>query len=81
MHHLHFTESLLKQPLFATFEPAKAAQEFKSEIKSKDEEIEELQKQLGKSVVEKEWLAKLADAVFACEKVSLKKARELGLIK
>ena len=40
------------------FEPAKAVQEFKNEIKSKDEEIEELQKQLGKSVVEKEWLAK-----------------------
>ena len=40
------------------FEPAKAVQEFKDEIKSKDEEIAELQKQLGKSVVEKEWLAK-----------------------
>ena len=40
------------------FEPAKAVQEFKNEIKSKDEEIEELQKQLGKSIVEKEWLAK-----------------------
>jgi len=40
------------------FEPAKVVQEFKKEIKSKDEEIEELQKQLGKSVVEKEWLAK-----------------------
>lgn len=40
------------------FEPAKAAQEFKDEIKAKDEEIAELQKQLGKSVVEKEWLAK-----------------------
>ena len=40
------------------FEPAKAVQEFKNELKSKDEEIEELQKQLGKSVVEKEWLAK-----------------------
>ena len=40
------------------FEPAKAVQEFKNEIKTKDEEIEELQKQLGKSVVEKEWLAK-----------------------
>ncbi|WP_242689779.1 transposase [Sulfurimonas aquatica] len=40
------------------FEPAKAVQEFKNEIKNKDEEIEELQKQLGKSVVEKEWLAK-----------------------
>lgn len=40
------------------FEPAKAVQEFKNEIRTKDEEIEELQKQLGKSVVEKEWLAK-----------------------
>lgn len=40
------------------FEPAKALQEFKDEIKSKDEEIAELQKQLGKSVIEKEWLAK-----------------------
>ena len=40
------------------FEPAKAAQEFKNELKLKDGEIEELQKQLGKSVVEKEWLAK-----------------------
>ena len=40
------------------FEPAKAVQEFKNEIKSKNEEIEELHKQLGKSVVEKEWLAK-----------------------
>ena len=39
------------------FEPAKAVQEFKDEIKSKDEEIAELQKQLGKSVIEKEWLA------------------------
>lgn len=28
------------------FEPAKAVQEFKNEIKSKDEEIEEFQKQL-----------------------------------
>ena len=34
------------------FEPTRAVQEFKDEIKSKDEEIAELQKQLGKSVVE-----------------------------
>lgn len=40
------------------FEPAKAVQEFKDELKSKEAQIEELQKQLGKSVVEKEWLAK-----------------------
>ena len=39
-------------------EPAKAVKEYKSEIESKDIEIEELQKQLGKSVIEKEWLAK-----------------------
>lgn len=40
------------------FEPAKAVQEFKDELKSKDAEIEDLQKQLGKSTMEKEWLAK-----------------------
>ena len=40
------------------FEPAKGSLKFKNEIQAKDEEIEELQKQLGKSVVEKEWLAK-----------------------
>ena len=48
------------------FEPAKAVQEFKDELKAKNIEIEDLQKQLGKSTMEKEWLAK--------------KARELGLI-
>jgi len=39
-------------------EPSKVVKEYKEEIKSKDDEIEELQKQLGKSVVEKEWLTK-----------------------
>ena len=54
------------------FEPAKAVQEFKSEIKSKDEEIAELQKQLGKSVVEKEWLAKkLESSVSSKERKTL----------
>jgi len=54
------------------FEPAKAVQEFKNEIKSKDEEIEELQKQLGKSIVEKEWLAKkLKSSVSFKERKSL----------
>lgn len=54
------------------FEPAKAVQEFKNEIKSKDEEIEELQKQLGKSVVEKEWLAKkLESSVSSKERKTL----------
>lgn len=50
------------------FEPAKATQEFKNEIKSKDEEIEELQKQLGKSVVEKEWLAKKLESSVSLNK-------------
>jgi len=40
------------------FEPAKVVQEFKEELKTKEAQIEELQKQLGKSVMEKEWLAK-----------------------
>lgn len=40
------------------FEPAKAVQEFKDELKAKNIEIEDLQKQLGKSTMEKEWLAK-----------------------
>jgi len=55
-----------------SFEPAKAVQKFKNEIKSKDEEIEELQKQLGKSVVEKEWLTKkLESSVSFKERKSL----------
>ncbi|MFW5990318.1 MAG: IS3 family transposase, partial [Campylobacterales bacterium] len=39
------------------FEPDKDLQEHKEEIRGKEKEIEELQKQLGKSVIEKEWLA------------------------
>ena len=54
------------------FEPARAVQEFKEEIKSKDEEIEELQKQLGKSIVEKEWLAKkLESSISSKERKTL----------
>lgn len=54
------------------FEPEKAVQEFKNEIKSKDEEIEDLQKQLGKSVLEKEWLAKkLESSVSSKERKNL----------
>lgn len=54
------------------FEPAKAVQEFKDEIKSKDEEIAELQKQLGKSIIEKEWLAKkLESSVSSKERKAL----------
>lgn len=50
------------------FEPAKVVQEFKDEIKSKDEEIAELQKQLGKSVVEKEWLVKKLESSVSLNK-------------
>lgn len=54
------------------FEPARAVQKFKEEIKSKDEEIEELQKQLGKSIVEKEWLAKkLESSISSKERKTL----------
>lgn len=53
------------------FEPAKAVQEFKEEIKSKEAEIEELQKQLGKSVVEKEWLAKKLESLDLSNRKSL----------
>ena len=44
------------------FEPAKAVQEFKDELKAKNIEIEDLQKQLGKSTMEKEWLEKSSRA-------------------
>jgi putative transposase len=53
------------------FEPAKAVQEFKDEIKSKEAEIEELQKQLGKSVVEKEWLAKKLESLDLSDRKDL----------
>jgi len=54
------------------FEPAKAVQEFKDELKAKNIEIEDLQKQLGKSTMEKEWLAKKLES-----SVSLNKRKEL----
>lgn len=53
------------------FEPAKAVQEFKDEIKSKETEIEELQKQLGKSIVEKEWLQKKLKSLGLFDRKSL----------
>ncbi len=63
------------------FEPAKAVQEFKNEIKSKDEEIEELQKQLGKSVVEKEWLAKKLESSVSFKERKTLIENELELTK
>jgi putative transposase len=52
-------------------EPAKAVKEYKEQISKKEKEIEELQKQLGKSVVEKEWLAKKLKSLGLYEKKSL----------
>jgi len=52
-------------------EPAKAVKEYKNEIDSKDIEIEELQKQLGKSVIEKEWLAKKLNSLDSSFKKEL----------
>lgn len=63
------------------FEPARAVQEFKDEIKSKDEEIAELQKQLGKSVVEKEWLAKKLESSVSLNKRKTLVENELELSK
>ena len=53
------------------FEPARAVQEFKDEIKDKQAEIDELQKQLGKSVIEREWLAKKLVSLVSSNKKSL----------
>ena len=50
------------------FEPAKAVQEFKDELKAKNIEIEDLQKQLGKSTMEKEWLAKKLESSVSLNK-------------
>ena len=63
------------------FEPTRAVQEFKDEIKSKDEEIAELQKQLGKSVVEKEWLAKKLESSVSLNKRKTLVENELELSK
>jgi len=56
--HIQNWKKIFLQNAEVAMEPAKAVQEYKIEIDSKNIEIEELQKQLGKSVVEKEWLSK-----------------------
>ena len=50
------------------FEPARAVEKFKNELTIKDEEIEALQKQLGKSIMEKEWLAKKLESSVSLNK-------------
>jgi putative transposase len=52
-------------------EPARAVKEYKEEISQKEQEIEELQKQLGKSIIEKEWLAKKLNSLGLSNKKSL----------
>jgi len=52
-------------------EPARAVKEYKEEISQKEQEIEELQKQLGKSIIEKEWLAKKLNSLGLSSKKSL----------
>lgn len=37
------------------FEPAKVVSEYKEELKAKEKEIEELQKTLGKTIIERDW--------------------------
>jgi len=46
----------------------KAVQEFKDELKAKNIEIQDLQKQLGKSTMEKEWLAKKLESSVSFNK-------------
>lgn len=53
------------------FEPTKDFHEYKKEVKSKEDEIVELQKQLGKSIIEKEWLAKKLKDLESSNKKSL----------
>jgi putative transposase len=40
------------------FEPATVVKEYKNEILSKEREIEELQKALGKTTIERDWAVK-----------------------
>jgi len=54
------------------FEPAKVVSEYKEELKAKEEEIEQLQKTLGKTIIERDWLAGKLEG-----SVSLNKRKEL----
>lgn len=53
------------------FEPAKAVKEYKDEIKSKESEIEELQKALGKTTIERDWAVKKLKSLGLSNKKSL----------
>ncbi len=53
------------------FEPAKAVKEYKDEIKAKDAEIEELQKALGKTTIERDWAVKKLKSLGSSNRQSL----------
>lgn len=53
------------------FEPAKVVQEFKSELAAKEKEIEELQKTLGKTTIERDFAVKKLVSLGSSNDVSL----------
>ena len=69
--HIQNWKKIFLENAEVAMEPAKAVQEYKLEIDSKNIEIEELQKQLGKSVVEKEWLSKKLSSLDSADKKEL----------
>ena len=62
-------------------EPSQAVSEYKEELKEKEREIVELQKQLGKHVIEKEWALKKLKSLGLNKKRSLvePKLKELSI--
>lgn len=53
------------------FEPAKVVQEFKSELAAKEKEIEELQKTLGKTTIERDFAVKKLVSLGSSNDISL----------
>ncbi len=53
------------------FEPARAVKEYKEEIKLKEAEIEELQKALGKTTIERYWAVKKLKSLGSSNKRAL----------
>ena len=53
------------------FEPARAVKEYKEEIKLKEAEIEELQKALGKTTIERDWAVKKLKSLDSSNKRAL----------
>jgi putative transposase len=53
------------------FEPAKVVSEYKEQLKSKDEEIEQLQKALGKTTLERDWAVGKLSSLDLLSKKSL----------